>query len=104
MTIVLPFVWTPMASWTDAALLGSLGIIGGTAHYFVARAMTYAQANIVSPFGYWQLVASVIVGYVISGYLPDALTWIGAGIIVCAGVYIAWSETRERPALTARQA
>jgi drug/metabolite transporter (DMT)-like permease len=104
MSIVLPFVWVPVASWSDAALLGSLGILGGTAHYFVARAMKYAQANIISPFGYWQLVASVIVGYVISGYLPDAFTWIGAGIIVCAGLYIAWSETRAQPALSVRQA
>jgi drug/metabolite transporter (DMT)-like permease len=104
MSIVLPFVWVPVASWGDAALLGSLGILGGTAHYFVARAMSYAQANIISPFGYWQLVASVIVGYLITGYLPDALTWIGAGIIVCAGLYIAWSETRARPAVGLRAA
>jgi drug/metabolite transporter (DMT)-like permease len=98
MTIVLPFAWLPVASWSDAALLGSLGVLGGTAHYFVARAMTYAQANIISPFGYWQLVASVIVGYLISGYLPDALTWVGAGIIVCAGVSIAWSSRASGPA------
>lgn len=104
MTIVAPLVWIPVANWGDAALLGSLGILGGTAHYFVARAMTYAQANVIAPFGYWQLVASVVVGYLISGYLPDALTWIGAGIIVCAGVCIAWSETRERPALNVRRA
>jgi drug/metabolite transporter (DMT)-like permease len=98
MSLVCPFAWTPIASWTDAALLFSLGVIGGFGHYFVARAMTYAQANIIAPFGYWQLVGSVIVGYLISGYLPDAFTWIGAGIIVCAGVYIAWCEARERPA------
>ncbi|MFZ1105177.1 MAG: DMT family transporter [Hyphomicrobiaceae bacterium] len=99
MSLVLPFAWVPVASWGDAALLGSLGILGGTAHYFVARAMIYAQANIIAPFGYWQLVASVAVGYLISGYLPDALTWIGAGIIVCAGVWIAWTETRKQPAV-----
>jgi len=104
MTAVVPFVWTPIAGWTDAALLFSLGIIGGIAHYFVARAMIHAQANIIAPFGYWQLVGSVIVGYLISGYLPDAFTWIGAGIIVCAGVYIAWCEARDRPTLTARRA
>jgi drug/metabolite transporter (DMT)-like permease len=98
MGLVLPFVWIPIASWTDGALLFSLGIIGGLGHYFVARAMVYAQASIVAPFGYWQLVGSVIVGYMISGYLPDAFTWIGAGIIVCAGCYIAWNETRPRPA------
>jgi drug/metabolite transporter (DMT)-like permease len=104
MSIWVPFVWTPIASWTDAALLFSLGIIGGTAHYFVARAMTYAEASIIAPFGYWQLVGSVIVGYVISGYLPDSFTWIGAGIIVCAGSYIAWNETREKPAVSVQRA
>jgi drug/metabolite transporter (DMT)-like permease len=104
MSVVAPFVWVPVAGWTDTALLFSLGIIGGLGHYFVARAMVYAQANIVAPFGYWQLVGAVIVGYLISGYLPDAYTWLGAGIIVCAGIYIAWCETRTRPALSVRQA
>jgi drug/metabolite transporter (DMT)-like permease len=103
MSLVMPFVWTDIASWSDAALLFSLGIIGGTAHYFVARAMTYAQANIIAPFGYWQLIGSVIVGYLISGYLPDMFTWIGAGIIVCAGLHIAWSETRPQPAASVQR-
>ena len=104
MSIVLPFVWTPIASWTDAGLLFSLGIIGGTAHYFVARAMIYAEASVIAPFGYWQLVGSVIVGYIISGYLPDLFTWIGAGIIMCVGSFIAWSETRRKPIGSAQEA
>jgi drug/metabolite transporter (DMT)-like permease len=104
MSIALPFVWTPIQSWTDGVLLFSLGIIGGTAHYFVARAMVNAQASIIAPFGYWQLIGSVVVGYIISGYLPDAFVWLGAGIIICAGLYIAWIETRAQPLAAARQA
>lgn len=104
MSVVAPFAWTPIASWTDAGLLFSLGIIGGTAHYFVARAMTYAEASIIAPFGYWQLMGSVVVGYIISGYLPDSFTWIGAGIIMCAGSYIAWHETRPKPVAGAQGA
>lgn len=94
MSLVVPFVWTPIASWAHAGILFSLGIIGGIAHYFVARAMVYAQASTIAPFGYWQLIGSVIVGYFISGYLPDFFTWLGAIIIVCAGLHIAWAETR----------
>jgi drug/metabolite transporter (DMT)-like permease len=104
MSIVVPFVWSPIQSWADWGLLFSLGIVGGTAHYFVARAMTYAEASIIAPFGYWQLMGSVVVGYFISGYLPDMFTWVGAGIIVCAGSYIAWTETRARPAAVAQRA
>src|SRR3990172_7407928 len=58
MSIVAPFVWTPIASWTDAALLFSLGIIGGRGPSFFAPALVYAQASIIAPFGYWQLVRS----------------------------------------------
>ena len=103
MSLAMPFFWTPIASWTDGAILFSLGIIGGIAHYFVARAMVYAQASIIAPFGYWQLIGSVVVGYFISGYLPDMFTWVGAGIIVCAGLHIAWTETRSRRPAAAAQ-
>lgn len=98
MTMLMPFVWTSIHSWADAALLFSLGILGGLGHYFVARAMTCGQANVIAPFGYWQMVGSVIVGFLISGLLPDLSTWIGAAVIIAAGVYIAWRETRAKAA------
>jgi drug/metabolite transporter (DMT)-like permease len=103
-TLILPFVWVAPVSWADAALLFSLGILGGLGHYCVARAMTYAQANILAPFMYWQMVGAVAVGYLISGALPDSFTWLGTAVIACAGLYIAWSETRARGALRTRQA
>jgi drug/metabolite transporter (DMT)-like permease len=95
MSLVMPFVWVTPHSWSDAALLFSLGILGGLGHYCVARAMTYAQASVVAPFMYWQIVGSVTVGYIISGLMPELSTWIGAAIIICAGLYIAWCESRD---------
>ena len=63
-------------------------------HYFVARALTYAPANIVAPFQYMQLLGSVIVGYLFFGDFPDLLGWVGAAIIVGAGLYIGWSQRK----------
>jgi drug/metabolite transporter (DMT)-like permease len=103
MSALMPLVWAPILSWADAGLLFSLGILGGLGHYFVARAMTCAPANIIAPFGYWQMVGSVIVGFLISGALPDLSTWIGAAIIIAAGLYIAWRETRKRPVASAER-
>jgi drug/metabolite transporter (DMT)-like permease len=60
----------------------------------VARALTLAPANIVTPFQYFQLIASVIVGYVGFGDLPDALTWLGAGVIMASGIAMGFSQTR----------
>jgi drug/metabolite transporter (DMT)-like permease len=88
--------WKPFHSWMDVALMMSLGILGGVGHYFVDKAMTYAPANVVAPFVYWQLVGSVIMGYILWSKWPDAATWFGAAIVVVAGLYVAWLETREK--------
>jgi drug/metabolite transporter (DMT)-like permease len=96
MTAVVPFVWTPPTNLTDLLLHLALGCLGAGGHWCVAKAMTYGQANVISPFQYWQMIGSVIVGYIISGLLPDAITWFGASIIIAAGVTIAITETRRR--------
>jgi drug/metabolite transporter (DMT)-like permease len=94
MLLVLPFVWTTPDGWRDIFFFCSLGVLGGLGHYFVARALTNAPANIVSPFQYMQLLGSVAVGYVFFGDFPDFLGWVGAAIIVAAGLYIGWSQRK----------
>ena len=98
MFLVLPFVWKTPDNWRDIAYFCSLGILGGLGHYFVARALAYAPANIVAPFQYMQLIGSVIVGYLFFGDFPDLLGWTGAAIIVVAGLYTGWSQTRRKAA------
>ncbi|MCM5570409.1 DMT family transporter [Burkholderiaceae bacterium FT117] len=88
MSLVVPFSWRTPTSATDALLLVSLGVIGGLGHYCVARAMTYAPANFVSPFQYWQMIGSVAVGYLLFAEVPDAFTWLGAAMIIAAGIYV----------------
>jgi drug/metabolite transporter (DMT)-like permease len=104
MSLLVPFFWSAPLSWADAGLMFSLGIIGGLGHYCVARAMVYAPANIIAPFAYWQMIGAVIVGYAITGLLPDLSTWIGAGVIIGAGLYIAWCETGRRGLVRAKPA
>jgi drug/metabolite transporter (DMT)-like permease len=35
-------------------------------------------------------------GLVVFGEFPDAFVWAGAAVIVVAGAFIAWQETRPR--------
>ncbi len=96
MSVVAPFNVQPLQSGMDIALMASLGILGGLGHYCVAKAMTFAPASVVAPFQYWQMIGSVTVGYVFMGSMPTAATWLGAGIIIAAGLFIGWRETREK--------
>ena len=101
MSAVVPFVWVDPRSVGDAVLMLCLGVLGAAGHYCVVRALMYAEANIVSPFQYAQIVGSIIIGWLITGLLPDLYTWIGAAIIVAAGIYIAITQTRRTPAASA---
>lgn len=97
MSAVVPFSWKTPESLTDVLLLASLGVFGGTGHYCVARAMTYAPANFISPFQYWQMVGSVTVGYLMFSEIPDLFTWVGAALIISAGLYIGIMGQARRP-------
>jgi drug/metabolite transporter (DMT)-like permease len=96
MLVVLPFVWRTPAGIGDIAMFCSLGALGAISHYFVALALGFAPANIVTPFQYVQLIGSVLVGYLFFGDLPDALTWLGAAIVIGSGLYVGWTQTRRR--------
>ncbi|MBD0271199.1 MAG: DMT family transporter, partial [Acetobacteraceae bacterium] len=92
--LVLPLVWETPRNLFDIALFCSLGVLGALGHYCIARALGYAPANVVSPFQYFQLLGSVGVGWYVFGDLPDALTWIGAAVVMLSGLFIGWSQTR----------
>jgi drug/metabolite transporter (DMT)-like permease len=95
MSALVPFDWKTPDSWGDMALLCSLGFFGGFGHYCVARAMTYAPANLIVPFNYTQMIGSVIVGYFLFAEVPDIYTWLGSAVIVAAGLMVGWQGRKK---------
>lgn len=94
MLVVLPFVGRMPDGVADLGMFVGAGILGAVGHYFVARALILAPANVVTPFAYFQLLSAVAAGYLVFSDLPDALTWLGAAIIVGAGLAIGWTQAR----------
>ena len=94
MSMWVPLVWKMPTSWTDWALLCSLGVFGALGHYCVAKAMTYASAYFVAPFNYTQMIGSVIVGYFMFAEVPDFYTWLGTAVVVGAGLMVGWQGRR----------
>ncbi|MFL5289858.1 MAG: DMT family transporter [Rhodopila sp.] len=50
MLLVLPFIWITPRSMVEFGLFCSMGVLGALTHYFVALALKFAPANIVTPF------------------------------------------------------
>lgn len=67
-------------------LMLPIGIYGTTA------AMRVGDISVVTPFRYTRLIFALILAAVIFGERPDALTYLGAAIIVASGVFTVWRE------------
>jgi drug/metabolite transporter (DMT)-like permease len=98
MSAIVPLSWRTPDAVVDVLLLASLGVFGGLGHYCVARSLSCAPANLVSPFMYWQMVGSVIVGYLLFSEVPDAFTWLGAAMIIGAGLWVGMKASSGKPA------
>jgi drug/metabolite transporter (DMT)-like permease len=93
-TMALPFAFIMPQSLADLAMFLSLGCFGGLGHFLVIKAFQAAPASVIAPLGYVELIGTTILGYLIFGNFPDALTWVGALIIIASGLYIAMRERK----------
>lgn len=87
----VPVVWInpTFNQWSLLALMGIFACLG---HLFLILSLKYADASKLAPFGYFEIVTNVILGYYFFGDFPHYWTWVGLAIIVCSGIYISFRE------------
>jgi len=87
------FVW----SWPGPETFAYVGVLGVTAtvsQFAFAKAMRIAEASAMMPVDFTRLIFAAVLGYLIFAEVPDAWTWLGAGVILGSTVYIAHRESR----------
>jgi len=89
----LPFVWH-WPGWPEFLAMAAIGPMAAVGHYMIIRAHERAQASLLAPFAYWQIVMSTAVGYVGFRDFPDGWTWFGTAILVASGAYVSVREQR----------
>lgn len=91
---VLPFTWvTP--GLAGGLLLAGMGTVSGLAHFCMIKALEYAPASLLAPFAYIQLLWVTLLGMLVFGALPDAVTFVGVGIVVAGGLLVAATRRRK---------
>ena len=80
----------------EALYLTGAVLIGVFAYYGIVAAMRVGEVSFVTPFRYSRMLFALIVGIVVFAEEPDALTLIGAAIIVASGIYTVWRERKHR--------
>ncbi|MCQ0969822.1 DMT family transporter [Paracoccus sp. TK19116] len=78
----------------DLAWLLAGSLVGLSAYLAMVVSMRFAPIATIAPFRYSRLVFAMLVGIVVFSERPDAITWLGAAVIVGSGIYAMWRETR----------
>lgn len=98
LSALVPLVWiTP--TWHDILFGLLVGVASTMGQWIVALAFRYADASVLAPFSYVQLLWVSIFGFVIFGEVPDVWTVAGAAFIVSSGLYTAHRERVRRSQL-----
>ncbi len=94
-SLIAPFFWTP-PSPADWLTMAAIGVMGGTGHFLLIKALEKAPASVISPFGYAPLIWVTIGGYVLFGDFPDTWTLAGAAVIIGSGMFLAARNRRQK--------
>jgi drug/metabolite transporter (DMT)-like permease len=91
MSAIVLFVWeTPTPSQWGLFVLLSLIANGG--HYLIVKAYDHAEASLLAPLAYTEIVMAVFAGWYFFGDFPDRWTFVGVGILIASAIYISWRE------------
>jgi drug/metabolite transporter (DMT)-like permease len=84
-SLTKPFQWPDSSHIVPLVLLGIFSAISATS--FIS-AYQNAEANFVAPFEYTAMIWAVLYGIFVFNDFPDFYTWIGAAIVIGAGLFM----------------
>jgi len=90
---IVPLVWTPVRP-EDYWLFIAVAIFGTAGMTMMTQAFRLAPAVVVAPLDYSAIIWATLLGWLFWNEIPDALTFVGAAVIIASGVFIIWREHR----------
>ena len=86
-TFFVPIVWINPTNiqWLWLSIMGIFACLG---HLLLIYSLRFADASKLAPFGYFEIITTIILGYYIFNDFPDMWTFLGLFIIISSGIYI----------------
>jgi drug/metabolite transporter (DMT)-like permease len=97
-TAVAGWPWPTPAQWLFIVLAGVFGVFGQLLMTFSYR---YAEVSMIAPLDYTNLLFAVGFGYYFFAEVPHWSMWLGAPLVIVAGLIILWREYRRYAAVAA---
>ena len=91
MLCMLPIVYKPMPL-EHLGMIAIVSFFGFSAGLCVIAAYRAADAALIAPMQYSQIIWAAVFGALIFNEYPERTTWIGAGVIILSGLFIVFRE------------
>jgi drug/metabolite transporter (DMT)-like permease len=85
---ILPFIWIT-ATTMQWGMLAAMGVFGTLGQFLMLRSYDFAEASLLAPFAYTEIIMATALGWLVFGDFPDAYTIAGVAILVASALYIA---------------
>ena len=94
--VLTPFavaLWRPLDPLAATGIVAT-GVVAGIAQYLLIEAARRIPAAVLGTVEYSALVWSFVLGFLIWHEIPAPRVYLGAAMVVAAGLILAWSERR----------
>lgn len=92
--LIAALLYWEWPSWESLAWLALLGFIGAIGLLTFTQALKLADANVIMPLDFLQLVWAAGFGFILFSEVPNRFTLIGGFMIFSSTTYIAWRESQ----------
>jgi drug/metabolite transporter (DMT)-like permease len=79
-------------TWEQAALLVTIGLIGGVAQILVTSSYKFGQASMLAPYDYTTMLFAIVIGYFWFDELPTLVMLGGAALVIAGNVVVILRE------------
>ena len=86
-SLIVPSIWV-QPSIQEWYMMFAIGFFASIGHLFLILSLKYADASKLAPFGYFEIITNIIIGYFYFNHFPDLWTLLGLSIIILSGIYI----------------
>ena len=86
-SMIMPTVWV-QPTITEWYMMFAIGFFASIGHLLLILSLRYADASKLAPFGYFEIITNIIIGYYFFNHFPDNWTFLGLFIIIFSGIYI----------------
>ena len=95
-SLIVPSIWV-QPSIQEWYMMFAIGFFASIGHLFLILSFKYADASKLAPFGYFEIITNIIIGYYYFNHFPDTWTFLGLSIIILSGIYIFRRESLNKP-------